>query len=305
LSGLARVQVLSNETIHTAAGQKFLQLYYRDLNVPPPAPGRPAPIDQYTEITCTPESVLVWQAADEIDGGVSSVQLVQTAADGPGAVTLYIQPPGGKPPLRLRDATVADLSVDYPQPVDAYLRPIFRLFHQEQAAFAVDPATAYQVFAGLWKDDAPTVAVVNRVAPQADAAVAALGSDSYADREAALGKLRDLGEPAALHLADINLQKLNPEQAMRVELFLAPYLPLPDVMVVRLQSQPSFLLDCLTNSDGAIRRMALARLGRVLGKPIDLDVADNNAALEDAVTQLRAALNAQATGGATGPATQP
>jgi hypothetical protein len=197
LSGVARVQVLGSETVRTAGAKKFLQLYYRDLNVAAPAAGEAAPIDEYTEITCTPESVLVFQGGDEPDGGVWSVQLVQTAADGPRAVTLYIQLPGGKPPRRFSDATVADLAIDYPKEVDAYLRPIFRLFHQEQAAFAVDPKAAYQVLGDLWKTDPPTLAAVNRVSADADAAVAALGADSYADREAAAAKLKALGQPAA------------------------------------------------------------------------------------------------------------
>jgi hypothetical protein len=82
---------------------------------------------------------------------------------------------------------------------------------------------------------------------------------------------------------------------MRVELFLAPYLPLPDPMVARLASQPSFLLDCLTSSDAAIRRMALVQLATVVGKPIKLDVSANGQALDEAVTQLRATLMAPAT----------
>jgi hypothetical protein len=178
--------------------------------------------------------------------------------------------------------------MNHPSEVNTYLRPIFRMLGQEQTVFQVDPKTAYQVFSPAWKTDAATIAAT-------DAAVAGLRADSYSDREAAMNRLRRLGEPAALYLMNVDSRSWSIEQAMRVDLFLAPYLPLNDQTAAQLRTDPDFLLDCLYDSEAQIRRLALDQLRDVTGKSIDLNPDLSGRALVDAVTKLRLAISPAAT----------
>jgi len=113
---------------------------------------------------------------------------------------------------------------------------------------------------------------------------------SYPDREAAMNRLRQLGEPAALYLMNADSRSWSVEQSTRVDLFLAPYRPLSDEAANELHSDPDFLLDCLYSSDAVIRRMALDQLGNVAGKRIDLDPRLSSPALDDSIAKLRLSL---------------
>jgi hypothetical protein len=85
------------------------------------------------------------------------------------------------------------------------------------------------------------------------------------------------------------------EQAMRVDLFLAPYLPLNDQTAAQLRTDPDFLLDCQFSSQEQIRRLALDQLRDVVGKSIDIDPNLTGRALVDAVTKLRLTISPAAT----------
>lgn len=282
LPGWAKVSVLGKETIHTAGDREYIQFLYRDLSVP-------GTIDVYTEIYSNPDSVNISQEAELPNDGIRSVQLVQAAAEGPRAVALYIQTllsDGSSLRRSCSGASLAELCQTNPAVIDRYVRPIFRMLRQEQVVFEVDARTAYQVLRDLWHTDPATAAA-------ADSAVAGLGADSYTDRETAMRRLQSLGEPAALYLMDAPWAGRGDEQAMRVQTFLAPYCPLSDEEAVKLESDPDFLLDCQFSSDAAIRRMALAQLGRVTGKKID--PLPTGPAMESAVTKLRLSLIAPST----------
>jgi hypothetical protein len=280
LPGRTKVAVWSNETIHSAAGKHFLELYYRDLTVP-------NTIDVYTEVTSNPESVMISQAADLDDTGLWQVTLIQSAEQGPQAVSMYIQTDNGKPSRRYAAGSLAQLVLEYPAQADVFLRPIFRQFRQEQVVFAADSKTAYQVLADFWPADPAIAESVRKVSAAADAAVAGLAADSYTDREAALARLRGLGEPAALYLMKNRGTHLTPEQTTRIELFLAPFRPLPADEADSLKSDADFLLDCLFCPDGDIRRMALNRIQAVFGKKIELSPELSGTKLDEIVTHLR------------------
>jgi hypothetical protein len=269
LSGLATVQA-----------EKVFQFSYRDLDVP-------GTIQVMTEVASGPNTVQISRMAELPDDGLVSVQLIRSEVTDPGLVLLYVQTikPGGKagPARRITAGSLPELARKDPADVDAYLRPIFRMFAAEARVFAVDSKTACQALADLYPVDAATAAA-------ADAAVSGLGADSFADREAALQRLRDLGEPAAIHLIQSRGRALSDEQTMRVELFLAPYRPLGDDEMPRQRQNPDFLLDCLFNSDPQIRRLALEQCRRVIGRPISLDLNLAPPAFDDAVTALRQTL---------------
>jgi hypothetical protein len=274
LGGEAKVRVLGRQTLQTAGAQRYLQFVYRDA-------GAPGAISVSTEVYSSPMVVNVSREAELADDAMTSVQLIQSAAAENDA---YIQTVRSddkpSPSRRISAASVAELAEKDPPDVDEYLRPIFRMLGQEQVVFNVDDRTAYQVMADLCPIDAATTKAV-------DAAVNGLGADSYDDREAAMGKLRALGEPAAIDLTRSAPGHLAAEQAMRINLFLAPYHPLPDEQARNLFMDVDFLLDCQFSADPAIRDMARRRYKKVTGKPILFDEHLSGRALDDAVTALR------------------
>jgi hypothetical protein len=280
LHGFATVRVLSRETIKSAGADRFIEFSYRDLDVP-------GTIEVVTEVDCGPSTVQISRGMELPGDALLQVQLIRSEATDPHSIILYIQtvPPSGMslPARRISAASLADLARKDPPDVDVYLRPIFRMFGAEQVAFAVEDKAACQVLADWYPVD-PGVAAAT------DAAVDGLGAESFADREAALQRLRDLGEPAAIHLMTSSVRALNDEQTTRVELFLAPYRPFTDEQAQRLRHDPDFLLDCLFNSDPTIRKLALTQCRRSTRQPINLDLNLTGSALDDAVTAVRQSL---------------
>jgi hypothetical protein len=283
LGGRAKFRVVTSHS--DPAGHQSPQFYYYDLD-------SPGSIVVYTEVDSTLYTMGLAQFSESEDR-LLSVQYGETADVGPQAVNLYIQivpetDAGAETREHLTGASLADLCMNHPSEVNTYLRPIFRMLGQEQTVFQVDPKTAYQVFSPAWKTDAATIAAT-------DAAVAGLRADSYSDREAAMNRLRRLGEPAALYLMNVDSRSWSIEQAMRVDLFLAPYLPLNDQTAAQLRTDPDFLLDCQFSPQEQIRRLALDQLRDVTGKSIDLNPDLSGRALVDAVTKLRLAISPAAT----------
>jgi hypothetical protein len=241
--------------------RQFMQFNYCD-------PSEPGTILVRTQVDCNPEFVHVSQERELPTDLPWSVQFVQADQAGPQAVTLYLQIPSAAQQSllstrKLTAGSLAELTREHPAEINAYLRPIFRLLKSEPTVFRVDEKAAFQVLADLSRDDPATIAA-------ADRAVADLGADSYPDREAAMARLAALGEPAALYLMRARPHDLRPEQAMRLDLFLAPYRPLDDLLVRRMKSQADFLLDCLYCDDPAIQRLALEQLSRVTGRTIPM-----------------------------------
>jgi len=283
INGLPGAVKLRIET-RRAAGQnvdrKYTHFFYYDLT-------QPGCTEVYTDVDCTPETVGVAQFIDTPTRDII-VQYGENTMLGPQSVNLYIQiipeeAPGPDERRHISGSSLIDLARGSPAEVDYYLRPIFRLLGQEQTVFQVDSRTAYQVFAPDCKSSAATIAAAN-------AALEGLAADSYPDREAATARLAALGEPAAIYLMSADPRYWTIEQAMRVDQFLSEYRPLTDDMAGRMHSDPDFLLDCLFNSDPAIRRLALARLDQITEKTIPWNDHWTGNELDDAVTKLRAAL---------------
>jgi hypothetical protein len=277
MRGFATVRVLGRETIKSSGAEKFIEFTYHDLDVP-------GTIQVITEVDCGPSTVQISRGVELPGDGLVQVQLIRSDVTDPSSIILYMQtvPPRGvsAPARRISGASLSELAWKDPSDVDVYVRPIFRMFGAEQMAFAVEDKTACQVLADLYPVDPATAAAT-------DAAVGGLGAESFADREAALARLRELGEPAAIHLLASPGRSLSEEQATRVELFLAPYRPLGEGQAQRLLHDPDFLLDCLFNSDPTIRKLALEQCRRTTRQTINLDLSLTGEALDEAVTELR------------------
>ena len=286
LPGLAKMQVIAHTVIGGADSPQNIRFIYRDLTVP-------GALCVGTEVFSGSDLVQVAQDSDLNDGSSTSVQYVQSSADGPEAAVLYLQFPEENPndaikPRRLTDSSLPELCRDYPQEVNQHLRPIFRLLGQEAAAFSVEPPVAWQVLGSHWTPDAATVAA-------ADDAVLRLGADSFQKREDAMRDLHALGQPAAVYLMNRAEEHLTPEQSMRLDLFLSPYRPLSDDEAARLASDPDFLLDCLYCDDGTLRQLALDQLRRAVAKPVSVDMKSDAASRQAQIEGLRQSLEESAT----------
>jgi len=254
----------------------YIRFHYLD-------PSNPGVTLIRTDVDYMPDHLNISQFRELADDAIWSVQIAQSSADGPQVLNIYIQDQRADPAAqsrRLTGATLTDLAQDNPADIDAYVRPIFRTLNQEPAVFVAPPQAAYQALADLWQPDA-------KLAADTEAAVAGMAADAFADREVALARLHELGEPAALYLMRAGSKSWNTEQRMRVDLFLGSYRPLTDEDAQRLGRQPDFLLDALYNSDALLRKLAIRRLNEINGGPVDFDESLAGDALQKAVLKLR------------------
>lgn len=173
----------------------------------------------------------------------------------------------------------------HPAEVERFMRPMFRDFNQEAAAFAVDDKIAWQVLGDTWV--AP-----QKVVDEVHSILNAFNSDDYTAREAAQKQLEDMGEPGALYLLSTSLTDQTPEQQARVEKFLAPYHLLTDAQVTTFRHDVNFLIDCLYSDDADLRKSALDHLSSAIGSPIQFDPGKSVADRIQNVRRLRDKLSA-------------
>jgi hypothetical protein len=221
-----------------------------------------------------------------------SVQLIQDAPPSPG------DPPPSTDPVRLfitRDNDVTDQSEvnmklagptfvelcrDHPLEMQQYLRPIFHDLGQEATVFAPNPAAVWQSLAEDWKPD-------DALSQRVRAAIAKFDAEDFQERQSASHDLREIGEPAALTLMQMDRSKMSPGQSSGIDTFLAPYLPLSPQDAKRLGKDVTFLLDGQYCSDLPLRKIAAARLAKLTGKPIGFDPAADDDTRLAQVARLR------------------
>jgi len=221
------------------------------------------------------------------------IQLIQSdqyQQDTGGGIMMYVQITGANSvKIELTAKNFVDLRRRYPIETARYLDPIFKTLGQEAVFARVDPKLAWQVFADAYR---PTTDEIEKT----NAVVAALAAEDFKKREAASEALKQLGQPAAILLMKTDRKGLNDEQIARIDAFLAAYKPVEADKAPKMRKNPNFLLDCLYSDDAAIRKLALAELQKVTGKPIAFNV---DAPLEtriETVAKIRESLS---------PATQP
>jgi hypothetical protein len=218
----------------------------------------------------------------ESPAGMRSITFVQSAPgmdiDEP-AVRLTLSIPE-HPTILLTAPDFLTLRRQFPAETTKYLEPIFHRLHADGIAFSTDPKVAWQVFAPDARPD-PSIAVkVNQILPRLD-------SDNFRDREAASADLKKLGQRAAVVLWKIDRSLLSAEQNSRIDAFLTDYQPITENDANRLRADPTFLLECLYNTDEFLVTTALSHLEQIAHHPIPFDRILRDEARREAVNALR------------------
>jgi len=248
-----------------------------------PAPGR---VNSLSVQFNAQAGQLILVQSIRADGATHQVMLDQERRSGssPGAfvqisVVETATAEGGTRQLNFASTDFLSLLREHPQAVSQYVRPLLRTLDYEHL-LAPAPLIAWQVFRETRSIDPAMARRVGEIIPR-------LNQRDFRARHAAVADLKRLGREAADVVETLDRSPLTPEQNVLLDLFLAPYRPIPEHDVARLRVDPTFLLDCLYYDDPVIRKSAVDRL-RTLFRPdleFDLDApADVRAA---AVAALR------------------
>jgi hypothetical protein len=181
----------------------------------------------------------------------------------------------------------ATLRQRHPSEVERYLRPIFHKLGQD-VIFAPDANTAWQVLAGDWPVSKEISDKVTQLLPD-------LNNPQSKVRNAAADRLADLGRDGASALLRLDRQGLTLEQNVRLDEVISRFRRIATLEAKRLELNADFLLDCQYCGDETVRKLAAARLPRVLGHSIALDPAAPESARIETVDQLRKQLHPPAT----------
>jgi hypothetical protein len=184
--------------------------------------------------------------------------------------------------VRLESRDLTTLRRQHPRLVNTYLRPVLRQLGQEQL-LAIDERLAWQVLGGEQPVDPKAQQRVNELLP-------ALDADAFAERQAAVEALKQLGSEGALVLMKLDRATLSPEQRAQIDQVLAHYKQASARDVSALADDLDFLLDVLLTDNADLRALALARLKQKTDQPIDFDPAADPATRTQRVIELRAAL---------------
>lgn len=185
----------------------------------------------------------------------TNVHLVQAVDD---------NDPQSPPSIDIGAKDFASLRREHPSETDMLLRPILHELHQE-SALAADPEIAWQVFLREWPSDP-------RLQPRINAQLRGLDSDDFHVRRKAAAALQQLGREGATLILKMDRGALSLEQNALLDDIVARFKPVSDAAAARLADDPNFLLDCLYGDDVTARILALARLKKVTGQAIDIDL---------------------------------
>lgn len=238
-------------------------------------------ISKTIQITNGPfHQVIFTQQKPPLSSGSGLVQLMITESRNQGVAPQQIN---------LEGADFFSFVREHPQETDAYVRPLLRELGQEDV-FAPDQMVAWQVFSELWKPVPSAAQRVNELLPM-------LGSDDYHARDMGLLHLMQMGREGAAVLIHLDRRRLSPEQNARIDRALLPYAKLSLKEVLRMRSDPGFLLDCLYSDDAALRKAAIERLRQIVRPDLAFDVNADPEARSVAVDALRAQLVPTPSGG--------
>jgi hypothetical protein len=244
---------------------------------------QPDHLVRHLQVFSSPTFLWVFQDTEGVHDYLKTVSLHENIVptDSP-PVTLRIQIIDPLHPPRnivLSANTLDELLLTHHEEFERYLRPMFSMFHQENAVFMMDDRIDWQVLAADWHSPADMAAKVNAIIIRFD-------STEFAQRQNAEKDLQALGEPAALFLRTANRQNWSAEQTARVNAFLAEYFVLTDEQAQGLASDRDFLLECLGSDDADIRAAAVKHLDSVLGRKIDYILAQPPAERSRSISAL-------------------
>jgi len=164
--------------------------------------------------------------------------------------------------VKLEATSFSEMCAKHPGEVQKYVEPIFKDLDLG-GVFFVDVEDARHVFAGDLPPDPAVVAKLQAILPRLD-------DDALETRKAAARDLAALGDAGAAPVRALDLSK----QPLQTRSMLKTYLESLGVGTEdsRLLN-PGFLLLCLSLDDKQIPALAKARLEKLRGKPVAVDLA--------------------------------
>jgi hypothetical protein len=164
------------------------------------------------------------------------------------------------------------------------LLPLFKDFQLDYLLIKPTEWQLAQMFPDLFKPDDATIKEVKALLDKLD-------SESWADRQAATLKLKDMGPIAAGILVQIDPRSLSPEQQARVAVLCEHRLTKEQIS--ELSKNTDLLLECMDDQRPEVRAEALAALKKAIGHDVafdlDSDAAKRRTAIETLRDQLRPA----------------
>jgi hypothetical protein len=185
--------------------------------------------------------------------------------------------------VNLVERNFSELRRRHPAAVEKWLRPVFHRLQQD-AVFAADSNAAWQILMDDWPVDAQYQRRVEALVPD-------LRAPSWSSRNRAANQLASFGREGATVIARLPREHMTIEQNVRLDEILSRFHPLPAEDVKALRSNPNFLLDCEYSDDATVRKLAAARLARVLGHRLDLNLDAPEALRAEAIEKIRSEIS--------------
>lgn len=267
--------------------------------------GQAGKLVQITQLFALPTHLQIARDSEDLLAA-TSVSLIQQSglmadpADGPPdlPVRLFVRSyrnRDGEPlvDLSLTAATIGSLRRDQPSEFARWVLPILRDFDIAWLG-TEDASAAWQVLSADLKPD-PVVAEQVRVI------LADLDSPEFGTRLKAQEALAAIGQAAVVVLAGLDGGGWSPEQRSSVDAFFVSRWPLPPEKAAELGTNVDFLVDVLYQRDAELVALSLARLSRVVGRPLALELPEKAAERTVVIETFRSAVRS---GAATQPSTR-
>jgi hypothetical protein len=231
---------------------------------------QPDQLAVYTHIITGADYLQISRDA-ESEHVISTITLIQSRMfadenDDPVRLTVKIVDDRQADPLVnlvLSGASFAQLRRDHPQTMRKYLLPILSDIRAAGVMRTSDAATAWQVLSN-------EVTIDPKLRLRVDGLIGRLGNSDFADRTAAGEELAGMGAIAGVVIGRMDLSRLSPDARATADAIVRAHAPLPEKRVAELRKDMTFLCDSLYLDDPILRKAALARIGDLTGKSIDL-----------------------------------
>ena len=167
----------------------------------------------------------------------------------------------------------------HPTEVEEWLRPMLHRLQQD-AVFAPDASTAWQVFSDSWPVSAKAQEQVRTLLPE-------LNSEQSRVRNHAVDQMGALGQDGATAVLRLDRRGLSLEQNIKLDQVIARFRKIRTSEARRLLDDPEFLLDCQYCDNATARRLAAERLTQILGSAVTVDPDAPPGARAEAVEKIR------------------
>lgn len=256
--------------------------------------GQAGKLVQITQLFALPTHLQIARDSEDLLAA-TSVSLVQQSglmadpADGPPdpPVRMFVRSyrnRDGEPlvDLSLTAATIGSLRRDQPSEFAKWVLPILTDLGIAWLG-TEDASAAWQVLSADLKPDAA-------VAEQVKAILADLDSPQFGTRLKAQEALTAIGQPAVVVLAGLDGSGWSPEQRSSIDAFLVSRWPVSPEKAVELGANVDFLVDVLYQRDADLVALSLERLGKLVGRPLLLELPEGGAERWAAIENFRLAL---------------